>query len=126
MEPSRFVEKACQKLGYSLPVLRAAKITAENFSKLALLEGRRPQTIAGVSLFMTLTLVCQDKSKNMSSQQLLDQISKCVEITTATIKDTYSEVYKYRDKLLPEYTQPASSSHGVSNTNPASAAAMGT
>ena len=58
MEPSRFVEKACQKLGYSPAVLRAAKITAENFSKLALLEGRRPQTIAGVSLFMTLTLVC--------------------------------------------------------------------
>lgn len=35
---------------------RAAKITADNFRKYALCEGKRPTTIAGVSLFMVLKL----------------------------------------------------------------------
>lgn len=50
--PATVVESACQRLAYKPQVMQAAKITAENFSKLALCEGRRPQTIAGVSLFM--------------------------------------------------------------------------
>ena len=52
--PSHIVESVSQKLGFSPEILRAAKITADNFSKHALCEGKRPHTIAGVSLFMVL------------------------------------------------------------------------
>ena len=52
--PSHIVESVSQKLGFSPDILRAAKITADNFSKHALCEGKRPHTIAGVSLFMVL------------------------------------------------------------------------
>jgi len=52
--PSHIVEAVCQKLNFGPEILRAAKITADNFSKHALCEGKRPNTIAGVSLFMVL------------------------------------------------------------------------
>ena len=52
--PSHIVDDVCQKLNYGPEIMRAAKITADNFSKNALCEGKRPHTIAGVSLFMVL------------------------------------------------------------------------
>lgn len=69
-------------------VERAAKITADNFRQHALCEGKRPTTIAGVSLFMILKL----KKFKKDPYELLDRIAKEVDITTETIRDTYTKV----------------------------------
>ena len=53
--PSHIVEAVCNKLSFPPDILRASKITADNFSKHALCEGKRPHTIAGVSLFMVIS-----------------------------------------------------------------------
>ena len=42
LEPSVIVDQVCNKLDFSLPVCKAAKITADNFSTHSMLEGRRP------------------------------------------------------------------------------------
>ena len=57
IQPSHIVETTCIKLNLSPEVLRAAKQTADNFTRLAICEGKRPQTIAGVSLFMVSQLI---------------------------------------------------------------------
>ena len=80
-------------------VERAAKTTADNFRTLALLEGKRPTTIAGVSLFMVLKL----KKFKYDPHELLERIGKEVDITGETIKDTYLRVKDQRHRLLPEY-----------------------
>jgi len=122
--PSQIVEAACYKLGLPPEILRAAKITADNFSKLALCEGKRPTTIAGVSLFMVLQF---SKKYRDECTSLLEKVSKEVDITTSTIKETYSSVYRLRDKLLPEYllNNTQSSQSGLSKVVNAAAIPMG-
>lgn len=71
--PSHIVDDVCQKLNYGPEILRAAKITADNFSKHALCEGKRPHTIAGVSLFMVLQF--SKKYRQEAPAQLLERIS---------------------------------------------------
>ena len=51
---THIVETVCLKYDYSPSILRAAKITADNFYSLALCEGKRPQSIAGAALLMVL------------------------------------------------------------------------
>ena len=81
--------------------MRSAKITAGNFSKYAVCEGKRPHTIAGVSLFMVIQYSKKHREDGIS--QILEQISAQVGIGSQTIKDTYQSVWKTRDKLLPDY-----------------------
>ena len=117
MPPSQIIESSVHKLNLVPETLRAAKITADNFSKHSLCEGKRPQTIAGVSLFMVMVL--SKKYKHEDQQSLLDSISQAVGIGAGTIKDTYNQIYKLKDRLLPEFLLGTSASNnnisGASN-----------
>ena len=89
--PSQIVESTCLKLNLPYEILRAAKLTADNFRKHALCEGKRPTTIAGVSIFMILKLA---KKQKYEPFHLLEKISKEVNISGETIKETYASVYR--------------------------------
>ena len=83
LAPSKIVDQVSNKLELNFELKRAGKITADNFGKNAICEGRRPQTIAAVSLMMVLEHFKKDKS------DLLDKISKEVHIGSGTITETY-------------------------------------
>ena len=95
-------------------MLRGAKITAENFSKHAVCEGRRPQTIAGVSLYMILHF---HKKYKDEIQLQLERISELVNIGSTTILETYRLVSRHKDKLLPEYLLNRNSSARMLQTS---------
>jgi len=67
--------------------MQAAKSTAENFKYNALCEGKRPSTIAGVSIFMVLK---QSRKYKSEAIKWLEAISSEVDIGSETIKDTYA------------------------------------
>ena len=52
----------------------------------------------------------KDHKEDINS--LIERISKEVSITSVTIKDTYQQVYKYQDKLLPSYLLNSNDSRG--------------
>ena len=54
IRPSDIVERTCNRLTLSPEVMHASKQTANNFTIGAICEGKKPQTIAGVSLIMVL------------------------------------------------------------------------
>lgn len=97
--PSAIVEEACFKIGLPPNIQRAAKTTADNFSKHALCEGKRPQTVAGASMY----LVCQNHAKYKNDPTILEKISEKVGIAEQTIVNTYNVAHKEKEKLLPEY-----------------------
>lgn len=84
--PSNIVNTACNKLKYPIHVTTAAKATAENFGRLAICEGKKPQTIAGTALFMVMLLY---KGKDANENELLDEISEIVDIGKPTIRECY-------------------------------------
>ena len=50
-----------------------------------------------------------------SAHQLLDKISNQVGIGAVTIKETYANVFKQRDRLLPDYIHNGDSTRGSPN-----------
>ena len=84
--PSNIVNTACNKLKYPIGVTMAARTTAENFGRLAICEGKKPQTIAGTALFMVMLL---HKGRDANENDLLDEISEVVDIGKPTIKECY-------------------------------------
>ena len=83
--------------------MRAAITTADNFARNSLCEGKKPKTIAGVAIYMVLNKL---KDNLKSDSELLQEISEFVGIGAQTIKECYSQVYHYRDKLLSEELLP--------------------
>ena len=65
-------------------VMQAAKLTCENFTRLSICEGKKPQTIAGVALFMVTM-----KMKRRREHDALADISTAVDIGQNTIKECY-------------------------------------
>ena len=88
--PSNIVNTACNKLKYPIGVSNAAKLTAENFGRLAICEGKKPQTIAGTAMFMVMLL---QKGRELNENDLLDEISEVVEIGKPTIRECYNQAY---------------------------------
>lgn len=109
--PSNIVSTACNKLKYPIGITNAAKLTAENFGRLAICEGKKPQTIAGTAMFMVMLL---QKGRELSENDLLDEISEVVEIGKPTIRDCYNQAYQFRDQLLPEYMREKRPHHARS------------
>lgn len=88
--PSNEVVRACNKLKWPLSVTNAAKLTAENFGRLSICEGKKPQTIAGTALFMVMML---QRGRELNENDLLDEISEVVEIGKPTIRECYNQAY---------------------------------
>lgn len=84
--PSNIVNTACNKLKYPINVVNAAKVTAENFGRLAICEGKKPQTIAGTALFMVMLKLGRERDEH----EILDEISEVVEIGKPTIRECYA------------------------------------
>mmetsp|Transcript_39893 Transcript_39893/g.29428 ORF Transcript_39893/g.29428 Transcript_39893/m.29428 type:complete len:93 (-) Transcript_39893:35-313(-) len=82
-----------------MDVTTASEATAKNISKLQLLQGRHPQTIAGVAIFIISSLSTEKRS--------CAEIAKAVNMTEPTIRQAYKIVYEFRDKILPEWWKPA-------------------
>lgn len=54
VKPSDIVRTSCLKLKLSFEVTRAAMRTADNFGVHGICEGKKPKTIAGVAIYMTV------------------------------------------------------------------------
>lgn len=68
-------------------VQNAAKQTCENFTRLSICEGKKPQTIAGTALFMVKMML---KDRDFNENDLLDEISDVVDIGKPTIRECYN------------------------------------
>ena len=104
IRPADIVERTCNKLNWSPEILHAAKQTANNFGTLAICEGKKPQTIAGVSLMMvreTLRKPNGDRS-DIDSHDLMGEIAEAVGIGAPTIRECLYSVSKQKAQLLPK------------------------
>ena len=54
MNPKDIINKVALKMRLHADIVKAAHITVENFTNQAIMEGKRPQTIAGTSLLMVM------------------------------------------------------------------------
>lgn len=95
LQPADIVETACNKLKLPADVTKAAKITAVNIQRRNLCEGRKPQTIAGVSMYM---IISQSKC-----EVPIEEIADKVDIKPTTINECYSKIWDRRQHILPEY-----------------------
>ncbi len=78
-----------------MDVLNAAKTTAQNITKLQIIQGKHPQTIAGVAIFIVSQLSTDKRS--------CADIAKEVNMTEPTIRQAYKSVYDYRQQVLPHW-----------------------
>lgn len=80
--------------------MNASKITSDNLSSLQVLEGKKPQTLAGAAIYMVL-----QASKVLKQQKeiQLDDIAQAVEIKPATILEACKLTASYREHLLPDF-----------------------
>ena len=53
---SKYAEDAAKKLGLEPNVIDVCRATADNISKLEVLTGKKPATIAGVAIYMIVLL----------------------------------------------------------------------
>lgn len=97
-QPSQIVYATCLNLELNPEIITAARTTAENFKNFALCEGKRPTTIAGVSIFMVIK---QSRRYKQDQWKLLERIAKEVDISSETIKETYHQVQKMKESLIP-------------------------
>ena len=86
LQPAQIVTSTCNKLELHAEIMQAARATAENFKHQALCEGKRPTTIAGVSIYMVIKYSKRYKHEHHA---WLEKIAKVVEISSETIKETY-------------------------------------
>lgn len=63
-----------------MDIVEACKQTADNLSALHVMEGKKPQTVAGVAIMMVLQF---SKVKEVT----IDQIATAVDIKPSTIQD---------------------------------------
>lgn len=93
---SKYAEDACKKMGLEENVMEVCKATADNISKLEILTGKKPSTIAGVALHMIL-----QRSPKYSAQFTCVEIAKFLGIGDAAIRNSYREVEDLENDILP-------------------------
>ena len=108
IRPADIVERTCNKLNWAPEILHAAKQTANNFTDLAICEGKKPQTIAGVSLIMVKDALMKKPYERSEAEahELLQEIAEAVSIGAPTIRECYGAVWKQRAQLLPKDLAP--------------------
>ena len=87
IRPADIVSRTCVKLNWQPEILHAAKQTATNFGTLAICEGKKPQTIAGVSLMMVCETLKKPHYSECDSNELMEDIAKAVGISAPTIRE---------------------------------------
>lgn len=80
MYASKVAEQAANSMDLPMDLCAAAKTTADNLSMLQNMEGKKPQTVAGVALIM----VCKH-AKILDNQITIDMIAEKVNIGSSTI-----------------------------------------
>ena len=83
-------------MGLEENVTEVCKATADNISKLEILTGKKPSTIAGVALYMILK-----RSPKYSAQFSCFEIAKYLCIGDAAIRNSYREVEDLENDILP-------------------------
>ena len=93
---SRYAEEAAKKLGLENEVAEVCKATADNISKLEVLTGKKPATIAGVAIFMIVS-----HSPVLKQQLDCALISQILGMGEAAVKNAYREVEDLESDILP-------------------------
>lgn len=75
-------------------IMTACKQTADNLSLLHAMEGKKPQTIAGVAMMMVFQ---QAKITRVN----IDEVATCVDIKPATIQEILRQNLHLREHVLP-------------------------
>lgn len=94
---ANYAEEASKKLGLPENITVLCKATAENISKLEILTGKKPATIAGVAVWM---IVKRSPSLRNNIKSLC-QIAEILGMSEAAIKSAYKEVEIVEDDILP-------------------------
>lgn len=100
MLASKVAETACNSLKLPMDIMSACKQTADNLSALHAMEGKKPQTIAGVAIMMVLQY-----SKIMVGQVGIDEVATAVDIKPSTINEILRQTAVLREHVLPEFWQ---------------------
>lgn len=93
---SKYAEDACKKMNLEQNVIDVCKATADNISKLEILTGKKPSTIAGVAIYMILK-----RSPKYSAKYNCYEIAKILNIGDAAIRNSYREVEELENEILP-------------------------
>lgn len=93
---NKYAEEAAKKLGLENEVVEVCKATAENISKLEVLTGKKPATIAGVAIFM---IVC--RSPVLKQKIDCGAISQILGMGEGAIKNAYREIEDLESEILP-------------------------
>lgn len=89
-------------LGVLPEVRQAAQQIAKNFTDHGIEEGKKPNTIAGVSFFMAIMKV---KGRSSDVESVWRQISETVKIGVSTMKECYHNALASEDVLMPKWLQ---------------------
>jgi transcription initiation factor TFIIB len=93
---SKYCEDACKKMLLENEVTEVCKATADQISKLEILTGKKPATIAGVAIWMILK-----RSPKYSARYNPFEISKVLCVGDVAIKNAYREVEDLENEILP-------------------------
>lgn len=96
LSSSKHAEEASRKLGLDKDVTEVCKATADNISKLELLTGKKPATIAGVAILMIIRR-SPKYSKDITSQD----IAQILNMGEPAIKNAFKEVEDLESDILP-------------------------
>ena len=93
LDAAQLADQCCNKLGLPMDVNNASKWIAKKITELEIAQGRQPQTIAGVAVFIASSLSVDKRPVSC--------IAEAVQITEQTIKQAYKEIYEYRNEIIP-------------------------
>lgn len=94
---SKYAEDAATKLKLPENVVALCKNTAENISKLEILTGKKPATIAGVAIWMIVRRSPALKASIPSPAVIADMLG----MSEPAIKSAFKEVECVEDDVLP-------------------------
>ena len=96
LSSSKHAEDAANKLGLDKEVTEICKTTADNISKLEVLTGKKPATIAGVAIYMIIR-----RSPSYSQKISSAEIAEMIGMGEAAIKNGFKEIEDLEDDILP-------------------------
>ena len=96
LSSSKHAEDASKKLGLDKEAIEVCKATADNISKLEVLTGKKPATIAGVAIYMIIR-----KSPRYSQQISTAEIAEVLKMGEAAIKNGFREIEELEQDILP-------------------------
>ena len=92
---SKYAEDAGKKLGLEKEIITFCQEAADNISKLEILTGKKPSTIAGVAIYMIVRRI--PKFNRIGCLE----ISNILGIGEIAIKNAYKEVEDLESDILP-------------------------